>query len=342
MRSNVLLMSVGFIVASLIAELVLQFLPVSTGYRFGPVNAEQPILHGAPRSPYLYSRGWNLQLRNSGVLNNAGFRSSYDYLPDPDSVAVIGNSFIQADALNPRDTLAEGLAAMLHRPVYAIGVDGYSLADYLAAARWAGDRYGSTTFILLTTTGDLKRSCERHPGQHSLVDRDGRIALELAPRPAPGRAKELANDSALFRYLFDNLKIQGNWLKGWRRAGDAEPAAQPMASGCASMDFLRDATAYLLEGFGQLQRERGARVWFLLPPGYRREEGFRAGDLRDVDYFSDLAAAAGFPVVKLDESFKDALQRGQRLDFMPLDGHWNAAANRIAAQAMARAMTATP
>src|SRR5450631_2965764 len=139
MKSRPLPLLFGLVLTVILAELVLRTLPVSTGYNLQAINDSNPILRGMSHSRYTYSRGWNLQLSNSGVLNNFGFRASYDYVPDPRAIAVIGNSFIQADAIDPRDTFSERLGVLLHRPTYAVGSDGFSLADYLAAARWSID-----------------------------------------------------------------------------------------------------------------------------------------------------------------------------------------------------------
>jgi len=44
-------------------------------------------------------RDWSFHLANSGALNNEGVRASHDYRPDPQALVVVGNSFIQSDAV---------------------------------------------------------------------------------------------------------------------------------------------------------------------------------------------------------------------------------------------------
>jgi hypothetical protein len=41
----------------------------------------------------------------------------------------------------------------------------------------------------------------------------------------------------------------------------------------------------------------------------------------------------------MDAAFSAALRSGIRLDFLPIDGHWTIAANALAAQAAADAVT---
>jgi hypothetical protein len=340
MRNKLAPFLLGFMLVVLLAELLLRALPVSTGYNLGAVDAHQPILRGQPYSAYTYSRAWNFQLENSGVLNNFGFRSSYDFAPDPRAVVVIGNSYIQADAIDPRDTLTERLGANLHVPAYAVGVDGFSLADYLVAARWASASFDAHTLFVLLTAEDLKHSCVPRLGQHYLRSSEGVISLALVERQSPSGFKRLLNDSSLFRYIFDNLRASANWGKGWRRNPDEAPSPDVAAggTGCSDEEFERAATSFLLNSFRELELTRHARVIFLVAPVYRRERGVVAGEIRDVDSFADRAASDGFAVVRMDAAFSAALRSGIRLDFLPVDGHWTVAANALAAQAATDAM----
>lgn len=334
----------GFLMTALLLELLLHALPVSTGYDFGLVDADHPIVHGTARFRYTYSKDWNFHLANSGVLNNYGFRSAYDYVPDDRAVAVIGNSFIQADALTPSDTVTQRLGSLLRRPTYALGIDGASLADYLATAQWAATTFKARTLILLLTTGDLSHSCLPRLGGHYLDAANGSMTLALIDRPAQSRFKALVNESKLFRYVYDNLRAAANWSRGWQGAQDnddrpANPAGLAALLGCTNSRFADTATQFLLHSFHQLEIDHAVHIIFALAPGYRREQLVAAGALRDVDLFARRAAAEGFSVVPLDGAFSAALRAQYRLDFLPIDGHWNAVAHALAAQTIATAMS---
>jgi hypothetical protein len=334
----------GFLIAVGGAELLLRGFPVSTGYDLGPVDAAHPIAHGEPGFRYTYSRDWNFRLQNSGSLNNYGFRASYDYHPDPRAVTLVGNSFVQADALEPRDTIQERMAARLHRPVFGLGVDGFSLADYLEASRWASATFDSRILLVLLTTGDLDHSCTQRSGQHYLRFDEGRISVSLIDRETPSRLKRWLNRSRLFRYLFDNLRVSANWAKGWKRDRDDSdaPRGRSAIAGCADARFEAAATQFLLSSFRELETQRQARVIFLLAPGYRREQSLEPGEIRDVDRFADSAAQEHFEIVRLQPAFAEALDAGTRLDFLPIDGHWNSSAHAIAARVAADALACAP
>jgi len=344
MKNCFLPLVIGMLLTVMLLELLLHAFPVSTGYAFMAVDAGHPVLHGTPGFQYVYSKDWSFHLENYGRLNNYGFRSSYDYAPNSDAVVMIGNSFVQADAIRPPDTMTERLGALLHRPAYAVGVDGFALVDYLVAARWANATFRAPTLLVLLTSGDLGHSCTPRPAQHFLRFTNGTISLEVIDRPIPSLSRRLANDSKLFRYLYDNLHVGTNWPRGWRRDDDEAPRPAALAgpAGCADPAFDDAATRYLLNGFRHIEVTDDARVIFVLAPHYRGEQQAPAGAVRDVDGFADRAADDGFAVVRLDTAFAAALRSGISLDLLPIDGHWNAAANDIAAQVTAAALVNSP
>src|ERR1041385_3880418 len=80
----------------LAAEVVLRFLPVSTGLRSMPVTAADPVLHFTPDRPFVNSLGWTMHNVVHGRVNNAGFVNDQDYVREgPALIAAIGDSFIE-------------------------------------------------------------------------------------------------------------------------------------------------------------------------------------------------------------------------------------------------------
>lgn len=325
----------GFGVAVVLTEAALHALPYSKGYGATQVDSDHPIGHGTPNFRYTYSRDWSFHLANSGTLNNEGFRASRDYRPDPQGVAVVGNSFVQADAVLPANAMTERIGALLHRNAFAIGGDGFSIADYAVAAHWAVDRFDVHTLLILLTTEDLIHSCVPRSGQHYLSMQNGQIVLQQVPRSPPSRLKQLLNRSALFRYLFDNLHAPDNWVRGWRRnESSTQPAAAgPAPRGCATPEFQSAATEYLLNSFRELQQRNAAHIIFILAPDYHQRHAV-FGIYRDVDAFADRAQQEGFEVIRLRAAFEEAGRRGTKLDLAPIDRHWSAAGNEVAAQAI--------
>jgi hypothetical protein len=362
MVQRIICLLAGFLLAAVLAEMTLHVLPYSTGYGAQAIDAEHPIVLGAPHRHYTYSRDWSFHFANSGVLNNEGFRATYDYVPDPNAIAVIGNSFVQADALTPDLRMTERLGSLLQRKTYAVGIDGFSLADYLVASQWAVAHGHTRTVLVLLTTEELILSCVPRGGQHYLRFVAGTVSMSVVERSNPSLLKRALNSSSLFRYLFDNLHAPENWVRGWRHEVHGSPTATPLVpkaapqpvsretpaasatrsqTGCGSPQFNEAATRYLLDAFRQLESASGARVIFALAPDYYQRHTV-IGAFRDVDGFAAAAESQRFEVVRLAQPFSAAAANGTPLTLMPIDRHWNAAANEVAARALADFVRSQP
>jgi hypothetical protein len=336
----------GFVTATVVAELLLHAFPFSTGYGNSQVDSLHPVSRGTPYLNYTYSRDWTFHLANSGKLNNEGFRASYDYNRDPQAVAVVGNSFVQGDALPPAAALTERIGTLTGHRGFGVASDGFSLADYLAASQWATEYFGIHTVVILLTTEDLSRSCAAGAAKHYLKMRAGVISYELVPRAATEHWKTVLNQSGLFRYLFDNLHAPANWARGWRRMdNDPEPAdgaQEPAAArGCATPQFQSAAIRFLLSAFRNVQATSAARLIFLIAPDYYQRHTVR-GASRDIDAFADQAETEGFEVLRLSPAFQAAERTGIKLSLKPIDLHWSAAAHELAAQSVADYLRRTP
>src|SRR5215470_3386072 len=97
------------------AEIVLNFLPVASGLRSLPVDAEHPDFNYEPSRSFVYSHDWNLRAVNRGRINNAGFVNDQDYRKDDPKplIAVIGDSFIEAQIVPYAQTMQARLAKVL-------------------------------------------------------------------------------------------------------------------------------------------------------------------------------------------------------------------------------------
>ena len=132
-----------------LAEIVLRFLPVQSGLRTQPVNAENPVFHFTPERDVTFSRGWNFDLVNRRRVNNAGWVNDQHYRQQDETplLAVIGDSYIEA-LMVPYDKtlygrLARSLAGRLR--VYSFGASGAS-RPCTCAQRLASVRFETSSF----------------------------------------------------------------------------------------------------------------------------------------------------------------------------------------------------
>ena len=146
----------------LLAELALNLLPVASGLRSMPVDAEHPVYHFEPNRSYVFSHGWRLQNVNRGRVNNAGWVNDQDYRKDDATplLAVVGDSFIEAQMVPYAETMQARLAKALEGQfrVYSFAGSGAPLSQYLIWARHAVRDYGARAVVINVVINDFDES----------------------------------------------------------------------------------------------------------------------------------------------------------------------------------------
>ena len=312
----------GLLFSILVAEMLLRCLPVSTGYTYQPLNDSNPVLRGQPFVAYTYSRAWNFRLTTSGTLNNDGFIASRNYgLDDKERILLLGDSFVQAAAVQPDRNLHARLSDRLAgADVYGLGRAGGALPDYLAMAKWGIEKYRPRVLVFQLVRGDVGESLAVKAGGYHFQAVPQGYAMGRTDRLAHSRLGALAGRSMLFHYLYDNLAVTVNFprrLLGKRRGPKSR------------LQFAERAniSAFFLESLADMFPPE--RVVLLL-------SGVRTGETlvedADLQRLGALAASRGFKVIDLADSFNAFEKRtGHRVDFSPFDTHWNETAHALVA-----------
>jgi hypothetical protein len=339
-------LAAGFVGALLLAEALLRALPVPDGLFGADPDPAWPMHRLVPDSTYTYSMGWNLRNVHRGRINHEGYIAPFDYGVARGGVAVFGDSFVEAQMLPYGQTLQGRLPALLpaQPQVRHFGVAGASLADYLGTARLVGERFAPDHAVVVVSKGDFTEGLSAGPGYHAWAPENGRLVAQQ-PLVRKSVAEKAIRDLAIVRYLRGNLKFSPvGFLRPARVdvAGEARPCVD-VVSGPADRE--------LVERFAE-----ALPVALDLPPS-RIVYLFDADDRRDLyaigpatpacldrdgaarRLLATSAAAAGSRVVDLGPLFRaDVAVARERLDFLPLDGHWNARGHAIAAVAAASAL----
>lgn len=325
-------------------ELLLRLLPVSsstlTGYYQDPLIISYP-----PGHRWTTATGWDLRNPQRHRANNAGFLAARDFAPDPEAVALIGDSFIEASMLDPGDRPGVQLEhALGGRPVFAMGGPGSALLDYAERMRWAAQRYGVRDFVLLLETGDLRQSLCGSGNVHGPCLDPGSFQPRIETVPGlgdqAGPLKRLARESALAQYLFGQLKLNPTML--WRQARlqarppSETPASAPTADARAPSAAARVVGRRFLEQLAVLAPRRlvivldtqRARLYAGLPDAEP-----------DLQAFAAMAREAGVQVVDGAPLLRrHYATHGLKFDVGPYDGHLNALGVRLLMDAAAEAL----
>ncbi|HJU99808.1 MAG TPA: hypothetical protein VJ752_04600 [Burkholderiaceae bacterium] len=342
-------MGLGVLAVTLALELLCRCLPVVSGLRVEPTGGEQRFSRYLPRLPYTYSFGWALDNARQGRTNAQGFNNSADF-QDHAKVLVIGDSFIESLMLDYPQTVQGNLDRMLGGGVYAASASGNGLADSLELARYYVPRMHPANVVLFVEETDVG----------GLLDAPGRGHSGFALTPAgpviehhpyrEAQAKQLALRSALVRYVYYNLKLRDWFQAQWAGStpapapapeatvpATAPEAAAPVPAQDAGLGARAVALQYYLDQLHQLSAQSGVRFIFLVDGNRKAMYAGRAnGHLwpgQDRELFIAAARRSGFAVVDTQPVFSQHWRDvHERVDFLPMDGHWNGVAHRLAAQ----------
>jgi len=280
-----------------------------------------------------------------------GFRNDHEI--GAASVALIGDSFIEAGLLPSAQMLSTRLSGLLAVEVANLGLGGYGPQQELAVLR----RYAMPL----------------HPELVVWCFFEGNDLLDVP------RYQEFARDAEAHRkelYSFSNrsfthqaLQVIANAMTSWpavdaaeaqrrscrprdRKAGEADTiyfgySAAPLSS--AELASLEVAESQLLEAQRVTAAGDAALMLVYIPIKFRvydglcdpPEDGYaRTWKLNDLpSRLETWSATHGIPFLDLTPALRDRAARGE-LVYFPDDGHWNSSGNAVAASAIADAVTA--
>jgi hypothetical protein len=325
------------------AEAVLRFLPVATGLHSVAVSAAQPVFHFAPNHDFVYSQGWNLQGVVRGRVNNAGWVNEQDYTRDGKLplIAVVGDSYIEAQMVPYAETLQGRLAAALKGRfrVYSFAASGAPLSEFPVYAGYAVREFSASAVIVNIANYDFAGSdiaYNRPAGMWLYDGAGGDKRLRLIPYH-PGWLRPLVRNSALARYLLFNLRLDRPLTTAKLIAASAPirtAFAADAAPGGARFAAAEDVIPAFFRDFPRMAGLPPDRVLFVMD-GFRypKEAALEAGGYTDRlrQGFDTAARAGGYETVDLDPLFFARYrQDGTRFE-VPGDVHWNGAGHAIAA-----------
>lgn len=339
MRS-LFVIGLGVMATALVLEVFLQCMPVVSGLRMEDSSVAVPFNRYLPRQHYVYSHGWAMANAQRGVTNLQGYANSADF-QDGAAVLVVGDSFIESLMLNYEDTVQGNLEKALGGKVYAAASSGNGLADALEMVRYHQPRLHPHNVVLFVDSGDLSDMlAPAQRGHNNFVVTANGVTVVHNPY-VESKVKRLVSYSALARYVYYNLKLS-DWImsKVRRSATTAAAATDPDTARVAAMDYY---LTQLREVGG------GAATRFIFLVDGDRKALYGPGTVKsmwqgdDREFFMAHVRKHGYAVIDMQPVFAQhwALRR-ERMDFLPMDGHWNKVAHRLAAQQILPLLNTSP
>ncbi|MEO8249812.1 MAG: hypothetical protein ABI589_10615 [Burkholderiales bacterium] len=261
---------------------------------------------------------------------------------------MIGDSFVEASMLDPRDRPAAQLERALasSRPVYAMGAPGTALLDYAERIRFAHEKWGVRDFVILMERFDVRQSfCGSGNISGPCVER-GTLAPSEQLQAPPGPLKRVLRHSALAQYVFRQIKLDPArlWSQIVNQARPETGPKPPATTGqpAAVSDETLRALAFVTDTFfKRIEPYRTGKLVVVLDSD--RSRIYRGDDTADAArrQFIEKARAAGALVIDTEPLFREQMTRSElKLDVGPYDTHLNPLGLRIAMTAAARALMA--
>lgn len=331
----------GILAALIAIEILLRFLPVSTstetGYYLTPSIITYPAHH-----EFVMATGWNLSNAHHHRSNNYGFLTRRDFLPNANAVALIGDSYVEANMLTEDDRLGMQLENKLgNRPVYAFGGPGSSLLDYAERARFAQEHFGVRDFVFIIELGDVRETlCGSNNIHGPCLDSETFVVRSDAQPKKVGLAKKILRQSALAQYLFSQLRIKPEELLKQLFANTfSEKINTPLTPSRqlqTSEDLEPGAVDHVVSTFLlSLPKNSDGRLMLVLDSYRDCSTGADTKRTPVRDRFMQLAQQAGVELIDTKPIFCTFFQAtGLSLSVSPTDGHWNRLAHGLVADAI--------
>ncbi|HEX2613617.1 MAG TPA: hypothetical protein VHO02_08490 [Fibrobacteria bacterium] len=347
---NLSLFVTGSLAMLLFAEAALRALPVAaTPLPDETFHPDFPVDRWQQGEPYVYSRGVYLERPHTLYPNDMGMLHG-GKADTGFTLWVHGDSYVEAAMLDFGQTLQGNLTTLAKGSfaVASVNVSGATLADYLTGIRLGSGISRRSAHVVLISAGDLAESFapmdKGAPEQSALMVSPDGVRIHLrhgTPRPSAPLLSmrtiwKVARKSALFRYVYLNIKFQPtNLLKS---GANNRAALKESASADTVPDYYPKGVAALLDSIASASSHvlflvdcnRAALAKSLLegkavlPP---RRDTLAA-------IFENIARARNIPVVDMCPIFADWMARNRRtLDFRPADAHWDKDAQALAANA---------
>jgi hypothetical protein len=342
MSKSIKLIGLGCAVALVLLELIFQMLPVTTGFAYEPTTESEPALKATV--PFVkQSLDWKFHQATTRKINEYGFPDDHHYLPNQQPIAVIGDSYVQSLTLPYIDTLQGQLSALQPKstsPVYSFGVPGYSLAGYIGTAESATKRFQPKMFVFLLTKDDITDSLVATKNSGSYFINSRKSGFEFEPYSGPSRTDSLMLKSALMRYL--NYHLQLNPLSAFLKLTGANASA---SAGNSSLPVTKtepniaQLSNRLIDRLEQKSTARANNTIFIIDCDrekiYQGKQQSQTSPDNQLALFARIAKDRGYQTMDTLPLFtRQYEQTHRRVDFTPIDPHWNRDANHLIAEAV--------
>ncbi|MCS6263357.1 MAG: SGNH/GDSL hydrolase family protein [Nitrospira sp.] len=298
----------------------------------------------------VFTIGAMAQQRAQWHINNTGWNSAIDFeeTKRKPRIAIIGDSYVEALQVNVETSLAGRLRELVspQAEVYAFGISGAPLSQYLQMARYARKHFDPDVLVINVVHNDFDESLcsiKRQAGMLCLEDEGQEIREAVIDPYHPNQILRMARSSSVVRYAVTNLQLASR-LRGLFSGIRNKPtynANIDVEQVNARKARIQRATEYVLR---TLQRENGTKPVIFVMDAPRRD--IYAGTLGNstVVWLNQLlkttCETVGFYFVDLTHEFSRHFAANHVHFESEFDWHWNETGHLTAAGELHRKLDA--
>jgi len=312
-------------------------------------ESEKLYCLGSSQQEGTYTIGKFAEIRARWSVNDTHWNYPIDYHAGSNEkqlIAVIGDSFIEALQVDVDQNYPFLLRNSLKNDyeVYSFGVSGAPLSQYLHVSRYVNKHFDPDIVIFNLVHNDFSESISGlNPHYYYFlqlsIDDDGDIT-ETTPRPNRSFAqykplKRLCYHSALFRYLYINLKVN-ELRRNIRTREDKQYEANiDTEETNRHKDLIVQSTSYLVDAISA--ENDGKRIVFVINAPWDVVYDNARGDSKVMwihEMMDTLCASSNIELVDLVPlMIEDYRENKKRFD-SELDAHWNEYGHQFVSKAL--------
>ncbi len=272
-------------------------------------------------------------------------------------IAVIGDSYVQASAVNVNEGFAQVIEQQLNAKgyktqVYRFGIDGAPLSQYLHMLTQEALQYKPDIVVVQLIHNDFDESYRFLYGRYSSsfmkLDLEGDKIKQVAPEPYnPGWVDTLKN-SRTFRYLYYQTGLAAivRRMINKEEEGQVKPPKHGLIQSAidvrniTELDKIRTTTSYVFDQFKALSQQHNFKLLITMDPV--REAIYTGNDPKDYEanalnlIAKNTAQTKGISFLDLETAMSKAYKADKKKFEFPWDWHWNKHGNEIAGKAIAK------
>ncbi len=305
---------------------------------------------GTSQTIEINAQGWN------------STKKSYkeEKTPDTTRIAVIGDSYVQASAVNVPEAFAEVIEQELNKAghkteVYRFGIDGAPLTHYLYMLRNEVLKYKPEIVVVQLIHNDFDESYRFLYGRYSSsfmkVNLEGDTIKEVNPTPYKPGWVDTFKEYRTFRYIYyqTGLSVYIRRLINLTKGEEEEATKAPKhgfvqsaidVRNITELEKIKQATNYTLSEIKKLSEKHKFKLLITMDPV---REAVYTGNPAEEYEANQLNLITKNATDKFNISFLDLkntmtkhYKKNKKKFEFPWDWHWNKLGNEVAGKAIAK------